>query len=213
MSGAGMTVDGNHARAGIGLRAPHVATVMATRPAVGWFEVHAENYMGAGPRCVFYWVFAGIIRSPCTGSGCRWGAPMGWTRCISRGCGPWPTAWNRRSCQSTFRGAWWMASISITCSRSRTARRASIRWPATWRRPRMPSSVASSLRTSGYLRFADSLIPEPEFLAELVRRTGCGLLCDVNNIHVTCSTKNWASGGKSSGRTNRLGSLPRPVEP
>ncbi len=38
---------------------------------------------------------------------------------------------------------------------------------------------------SGYLRFAASSIPEPEFLAALVARTGCGLLCDVNNIHVT----------------------------
>ena len=38
---------------------------------------------------------------------------------------------------------------------------------------------------SSYLRFRHSTIPEPEFLAELVRRTGCGLLCDVNNIFVT----------------------------
>jgi uncharacterized protein (UPF0276 family) len=34
---------------GIGLRAPHIAEVIATRPAVGWLEVHAENYMGGGP--------------------------------------------------------------------------------------------------------------------------------------------------------------------
>src|SRR6266853_2078979 len=33
---------------GIGLRAPHVAEVLATRPAIGWFEVHAENYMAGG---------------------------------------------------------------------------------------------------------------------------------------------------------------------
>lgn len=38
---------------------------------------------------------------------------------------------------------------------------------------------------SGYLRFAASTIPEAEFLAALARRTGCGLLCDLNNIHVT----------------------------
>lgn len=38
---------------------------------------------------------------------------------------------------------------------------------------------------SSYLRFRESPLPEPEFLAELVRRTGCGILCDVNNIHVT----------------------------
>src|SRR5262249_50745139 len=38
---------------------------------------------------------------------------------------------------------------------------------------------------SSYLRFVDSSIPEPEFLTAIVRRTGCGLLCDVNNIYVT----------------------------
>ena len=39
---------------------------------------------------------------------------------------------------------------------------------------------------SSYLRFRHSPIPEPEFLSELVRRTGCGLLCDVNNVFVSC---------------------------
>jgi uncharacterized protein (UPF0276 family) len=38
---------------------------------------------------------------------------------------------------------------------------------------------------SGYLRFATSTIPEAEFLGALARRTGCGLLCDVNNLFVT----------------------------
>ena len=34
---------------GIGLRAPHMAEILATRPALGWLEVHAENYMDGGP--------------------------------------------------------------------------------------------------------------------------------------------------------------------
>jgi hypothetical protein len=38
---------------------------------------------------------------------------------------------------------------------------------------------------SSYLRFRRSTMTEPEFLAELVRRTGCGLLLDVNNIAVS----------------------------
>jgi uncharacterized protein (UPF0276 family) len=36
------------ARAGIGLRAPHYRAVLETRPAVGWLEVHSENYFGLG---------------------------------------------------------------------------------------------------------------------------------------------------------------------
>jgi len=38
---------------------------------------------------------------------------------------------------------------------------------------------------SCYLGFADSTLSEPAFLAELVRRSGCGLLLDANNIVVT----------------------------
>jgi len=37
---------------------------------------------------------------------------------------------------------------------------------------------------SAYVAFAHSPIPEGEFLAELARRSGCGLLLDVNNLHV-----------------------------
>ena len=36
-------------QAGIGLRAPHVAELIARRPSLGLVEVHAENYMGGGP--------------------------------------------------------------------------------------------------------------------------------------------------------------------
>ncbi len=39
---------------------------------------------------------------------------------------------------------------------------------------------------STYLTFAQSTIPEPEFLRQLSIETGCGLLLDVNNVYVTC---------------------------
>lgn len=38
---------------------------------------------------------------------------------------------------------------------------------------------------STYLEFKDSTVPEWEFLSELVRETGCGLLLDVNNVYVS----------------------------
>lgn len=40
---------------------------------------------------------------------------------------------------------------------------------------------------SNYLLFDQLQIPEPEFLNELARRTGCGLLLDVNNVHVSAT--------------------------
>jgi uncharacterized protein (UPF0276 family) len=44
---------------------------------------------------------------------------------------------------------------------------------------------------SSYLRFAHSTIPEWEFIAALARRTGCGILCDVNNIYVSARNHGW----------------------
>jgi len=44
---------------------------------------------------------------------------------------------------------------------------------------------------SSYLRYRHSMIPEWEFLAALAERTGCGLLCDVNNIYVSAHNHGW----------------------
>jgi len=44
---------------------------------------------------------------------------------------------------------------------------------------------------STYLSFCHSTIPEWEFLAEVARRTGCGILCDVNNIYVSAHNHGW----------------------
>jgi uncharacterized protein (UPF0276 family) len=47
---------------------------------------------------------------------------------------------------------------------------------------------------STYLQFRHSTIPEPEFLAAMVARTGCGLICDVKRI-VVCGTQPGGAGG------------------
>ncbi|WP_299151446.1 DUF692 domain-containing protein [uncultured Tateyamaria sp.] len=43
---------------------------------------------------------------------------------------------------------------------------------------------------SSYLAFADSTMSETAFLSELVRRTGCGLLLDVNNVFISATNLN-----------------------
>jgi uncharacterized protein len=44
---------------------------------------------------------------------------------------------------------------------------------------------------SSYLQFAHSTLPEWEFLATLATRTGCGILCDINNIFVSAGNHGW----------------------
>ena len=53
---------------------------------------------------------------------------------------------------------------------------------------RMQSALGRQIlveNPSSYLSYRDLTMPEAVFLAELVRRTGCGILCDVNNIYVS----------------------------
>ncbi len=44
---------------------------------------------------------------------------------------------------------------------------------------------------SSYLQYRHSTIPEWEFLAAVAARTGCGILCDVNNIYVSGCNHGW----------------------
>ena len=44
---------------------------------------------------------------------------------------------------------------------------------------------------STYLSFGHSTIPEWEFIAAVAERTGCGILCDVNNIYVSAHNHDW----------------------
>ncbi|MGH6995582.1 MAG: DUF692 domain-containing protein, partial [Stellaceae bacterium] len=55
---------------------------------------------------------------------------------------------------------------------------------------------------SSYLRYRHSTIPEWEFLAAVSHRTGCGILCDVNNIYVSACNHGWNASAY-------LASLPR----
>ena len=44
---------------------------------------------------------------------------------------------------------------------------------------------------SSYLQYQHSTIPEWDFIAEVSRRTGCGILCDVNNVYVSARNHGW----------------------
>lgn len=44
---------------------------------------------------------------------------------------------------------------------------------------------------STYLAFDESAHSETDFIAEVVRRNGCGLLLDINNVHVASTNQQW----------------------
>jgi len=174
------------ARAGIGLRAPHVAEVLAERPPIAWLEVHAENYMGGGPavralelvRAHYPLSVHGVGLSLGSADGLDAGHLDRLRRLVDR---LEPARVSEHLSWSTSGGAYLNHLLPL---------------------PLTPESLTTMVQhvdhaqerlgrqilienPSSYLRFAHSTIPEPVFLAELARRTGCGVLCDVNNLYVS----------------------------
>jgi uncharacterized protein (UPF0276 family) len=172
--------------AGVGLRGPHVAAVVESRPRLGWFEVHAENYMGGGPALrrleAIRWDYPlslhGVGLSLGSVDGLdhdhvtRLGALV--TR-IEPGLISEHLSWSATGgihLNDLLPLPYTEESLETVC---RNVARAQ-------------ESLGRAIlveNPSSYLRFRHSTIPEPEFLAAVARRTGCGILCDVNNIYVT----------------------------
>ncbi|HYB56889.1 MAG TPA: DUF692 domain-containing protein [Alphaproteobacteria bacterium] len=176
------------AHIGVGLRAPHIAEVLASRPAIGWFEVHSENYMGRGPG------FAALMKVrrdyPLSlhGVGLSLGTAEGLDRAhlyklkelVERSE---PFLVSEHLSWSVTGGVYLNDLLPLPLTEETLAvvsRNIALMQETLGRRVLIENP-------SSYLRFRHSAIPEPEFLAELVRRTGCGLLCDVNNIYVSCT--------------------------
>ena len=175
---------------GLGLRAPHVAEVIATRPAVGWWEVHAENYLGGGSARRQLEVIRGDYPVAVHGVGLSLGSADGLderhlVRLRALVARVEPALVSEHLSWSIAGGAflnhllplpYTEESLALVCRHVEQAQ------AALGRRLLVENP-------SSYLRFRHSPIPEPQFLAELARRTGCGLLCDVNNVYV--STENF----------------------
>lgn len=172
---------------GIGLRAPHMAEVLATRPPLGWFEVHAENYLGGGLPLAQL----AAIRRDYPVSLHAVGLSLG----SAEGIDPRHLA---RLAALVERLEPCLVSDHLSWSvHAGTYLNDLLPLPLTEEALALVvahlDAVQSVLKRpllienpSSYLRFRQSTIPEPEFLAELARRSGCRLLLDVNNIHVTC---------------------------
>jgi uncharacterized protein len=173
--------------AGIGLRGPHIAEILATRPALGWCEVHPENYMGGGPalarlhaiRRDYPVSLHGVGLSLGSAEGIN-GRHLGRLKALADQIEPglvsehvaWSTS-GRTYLNDLLPPPYTEECLEIFCRNVMAVQEALKR-------------VIIMENPSAYLRFRHSPIPEAEFLTELSRRTGCGLLCDVNNIYVTC---------------------------
>lgn len=174
-------------RAGVGLKPEHYRDILHSAPDIGWFEVHPENYMGAGGPPHH---FLERIRE-------RYPLSLHGVGLSIGGAGPLdrthlarlkmlvdryePGLFSEHLAWSTHEGAYLgdllplpyteesLAHVArhIDETQSFIGRRMLIENPST------------------YLRFAGGEMSETEFLSLLAARTGCGLLLDVNNVVVS----------------------------
>jgi uncharacterized protein len=171
---------------GIGLRAPHVAEVMATRPAVAFFEVHTENYLGGGPAVATLERLRrdAVISLHGVGLSLGGGDPLDrrhLSRIKSLVDRIQPALCSEHLAWSVGGGAYLNHLLPLPYDRPRleeTSRRIE----------QVQETLGRTIlieNPARYLRFRHSPISEPEFLGELSRRTGCGILLDVNNVYVS----------------------------
>jgi len=174
------------ARAGIGLRAPHVGELLATRPAVPWLEVHPENYMMGGATLASLETARRDYPVSFHGVGLSLGSAgeidrLHLERIKTLVDRIEPCLVSEHLSWSTSGGAYLNHLLPLPYTDETLAVVASHIHEG---QETLGQSILIE-NPSSYLRFRHSTIPEPEFLAELARRTGCRLLCDVNNIYVT----------------------------
>jgi hypothetical protein len=175
------------AAAGIGLRSPHHADVLATRPPVGWLEVHAENFYAAGgaaPRLL------GRVREHWPLSVHGVGLSLGGTDPLCRTHLDAlrrlvrefePALVSEHASWGSFDGVHYNGLLPLPYTeealRHLAGRVAAVQ-------DHLGRRILVENVTS-YVQFADSTLQEGEFLAALVAESGCGLLLDVNNVYVS----------------------------
>lgn len=174
------------ARAGIGLRSPHYRDVLETRPAVGWLEVHSENFFCDGGQPL-YTLEQARACYPLSLHGV--GLSLGSTDDLNQ-----EHLAKLKKLLARFEPG--LVSEHL-CWCSAGGRYLNDLLPLPYTEEAL-AVVSSNLRraqdylgrpilienVSSYLRFSHSTIPEWEFVAEAAARSGCGILLDVNNIHV-----------------------------
>ena len=172
--------------AGIGLRAPHYGDFMATRQPAGWLEVHSENYFGAGGYDLH--VLENLRRDyPVSlhGVGLGLGSTEGWdeqhlARLAALAERVQPALVSEHLCWGAVSGRVLNDLLPLAFTREALELIAS-------RIERVQEQLGRRIlveNVSAYLEFAASETSEGEFIAELVPRTGCGVLLDVNNLYV-----------------------------
>ena len=198
-SGAAFPNAGPNSRAGVGLKPQHYQHILDHQPTVGWFEIHPENYMcDGGPRHRYLTAIREHYPLSMHGVG------------LSLGSYQLPDADHIQRLQQLIdryqpfqvseHVSWSLAELQGTQIFHHDLLPLPYTRDALDTLCRNVSLVQDALQRpllmenpSTYLAFQHADYDEPAFLNELVARTGCRLLMDVNNVFVRASNHNFSA--------------------
>ena len=177
------------ARAGVGFKPMHFRDILTAARPVGFFEVHAENYMGAGgPPHAHLRALRERYALSIHGVGLSIGSMQPLDRDhlaqLKTLCDRYqPESFSEHLAWSSHGGVYFNDLLPLPYTPQTLARVAE-------HIDQLQTTLGRTMlleNPSTYVAIADSTIAEVEFLAEVANRTGCGLLLDVNNVFVSAT--------------------------
>lgn len=182
---------------GVGYKAQHFAEITQDAGSVKWLEIHAENYMGDGGRPLAqlrhlaerFAISVHGVGLSIGGEGpldaehlARLKHLVGWLN---------PASFSEHLAWSTHDSHFFNDLLPLPYTKATLTRVAD-------HIDQLQEAVGRTMlleNPSSYLAFDESTLSEPEFLNEVARRTGCGLLLDVNNVFVSATNLNYSPQG------------------
>jgi len=176
-------------RPGVGYKAQHYSDIMNNPGPLGWLEIHAENYMGDGGRPLAQLRhLAERFPTSVHGVGLSIGGEgdldadhlarlkhlVSWLN---------PASFSEHLAWSTHDSHFFNDLLPLPYTQQTLARVAA-------HINQVQDTVGRRMlleNPSSYLAFAESTMSETDFLRELTKATGCGLLLDVNNVFVSAT--------------------------
>ena len=176
-------------RPGVGYKPQHYTQIMEQAGPLGWLEIHAENYMGDGGRPIAqlrhlaerFPISVHGVGLSIGGEGdldrdhlARLKHLIGWLN---------PASFSEHLAWSTHDSHFFNDLLPLPYT-ARTLDRVATHIN------QVQDAVGRQMlleNPSSYLAFTESTMSETDFLHEVVRRTGCGLLLDVNNVFVSAT--------------------------
>ena len=180
---------------GIGLRYPHLSSFNSTRPDIGWVEIHSENFYSLGGPD-FHYLLKARANYPVSihGIGMSLGSAEGLddkhlklVKNLIREIDPFlvsdhlswntignkflpdllPTPFNKDTLK--------VFANNISYVQEKLGRKILLENPST------------------YFEYTNSTYSEIEFLNELIKITGAGILLDVNNVYISSLNNGWSA--------------------